>query len=198
MICDIFSYDFFKNSKSTLKDTSFDKTNNEYMTESLIEVVDFDKATKRYYRKLKLEPLSSNDALLQMKNKDIVFIEFKNGRFSNRTKNQLDKKNADSIKVSCNILKISPEELKPHCDYILVYNLQKNQMLIERDVLEANNEIQQSLEYNKIGSWSTKLAKKEYVAFGLRKYENKYFSKVHTFVKKELDEYLIKFFGECS
>ena len=70
---------------STLKDTSFDKDNLGYMTNSLYQVVDFDKVKKVYSFKgtsVSSNNLRSNDALVILQNSNnynFIFIEFKNG-----------------------------------------------------------------------------------------------------------------------
>lgn len=72
--------EIFKRYRTTLKNTSYDDTNREYMTESQLEVVDLDKVKEEYCSPLKLkEPPKSCDALYE-NNDELFFIEFKNGK----------------------------------------------------------------------------------------------------------------------
>ena len=80
------NYKFFKNNLSTLKEISKDnsKTIVEYMTESILPVVNFDGVKTEYLKSFHLsdELAKSCDGLLCLNDKDI-FIEFKNGKSIN-------------------------------------------------------------------------------------------------------------------
>ena len=85
---DISSKNILIDNFTSLKETSYDKTNSEYMTESQFQVVDFDKVKDVYTFKvsgLSSKKLRSNDALVILsegeKNK-FIFIEFKNGKIT--------------------------------------------------------------------------------------------------------------------
>lgn len=76
------SYNILENNKSTLKDTSKDNSNNEvlYMTDSLLEVVDFDRVKAEYIRGMRLtDTPCSSDALYCGNDGKTYLIEFKNG-----------------------------------------------------------------------------------------------------------------------
>ena len=88
-----------------MKQTSKDKTNNEYMTESTKTVVIFDKVARKYCKNSHISPLSSNDALIVSSDgNSATFIEFKNGRIDNKTQYELLKKNYDSILILTDIV----------------------------------------------------------------------------------------------
>ena len=66
--------------KSTLKKTSKDDSNN-YMTNSDLQVIDFDCLKDKYTGKIEFKGvgIKSNDALF-IQDENYVFIEFKNGK----------------------------------------------------------------------------------------------------------------------
>ena len=68
-------YEILNSNKSTLKEASRDSANNEYMTESDIEVIDFDEVAKKYKVLRGITDLpTSNDALFIGEN-EIFFLE---------------------------------------------------------------------------------------------------------------------------
>ena len=104
------NYKFFKNNLSTLKEISKDnsKTIVEYMTESILPVVNFDGVKTEYLKSFHLsdELAKSCDGLLCLNDKDI-FIEFKNGKSINASEIKI------KIKESLLILTaiITPDEI---------------------------------------------------------------------------------------
>ena len=72
-----------RSTRKTLKDTSYDETNDTYMTENEIIVIDFDQAKTSYCNKLGVsnEYAASADALCKVSDKKFYLIEFKNGSF---------------------------------------------------------------------------------------------------------------------
>ena len=83
-----------KDCKSTLKKLSYDDKNKEYMIESDIEAIDFDKV-KEIYVKNNLENVNpnpkSNDALHFSEDGIWTFIEFKNGVINNSVNFEIEK-----------------------------------------------------------------------------------------------------------
>ena len=77
------NYEILKNNLSTLKEISKDDSETivEYMTESILPVVNFDGVKTEYLKSFHLsdELAKSCDGLLCLNNKDIL-IEFKNGK----------------------------------------------------------------------------------------------------------------------
>lgn len=87
--------------KSTLKDTSKDTSdlnNIKYMTDSCIEVVNFDTVKTVYLNDIGLseECASSVDALIEQENV-VYFIEFKNGKLKSSVKRDIKDKVRDSL-----------------------------------------------------------------------------------------------------
>ena len=88
--------------KKGLKETSFSKSHQEYMTYSKMKVIDFDEFKNQYVseNKIKSEAIKSNDALYFGRDKD-YFIEFKNGKITNEIVFDIRKKIYDSILIFC-------------------------------------------------------------------------------------------------
>lgn len=109
----------------TLKDISYDSDNKEYVTDSLIEVVDFDEYQETYLKSIdsKYKKPCFVDALCTL-NGDWCFIEFKNGRIDSR---QIDEKVVNSVIVVMVKEDIKPSGLKKHSKLIVVYNAEHEQ-----------------------------------------------------------------------
>lgn len=184
-INDIKNIKVFKDNISTLKETSFDKDNNTYMTEYDISVIDFDGVKDDYIENLKLTEIpKSNDALLKLAEDKFVFIEFKNGivkPFNVR------RKIYDSTLIFTDILNIGISYMRKNVEYILVYNESKNKNSIQED---KRKNITTPTSFNTIAKTITSYSGDNYVAFGLKDFENYCFKKVYTLTEKEFEEYL--------
>ncbi len=185
------NYKFFKNNLSTLKEISKDDSETivEYMTESILPVVNFDGVKTEYLKSFHLsdELAKSCDGLLCLNDKDI-FIEFKNG------KNIKPPEIAIKIKESLLLLTaiITPNEIaeiKNKGIFILVYNKDKNpittQEIKQKDIEEAP-----SSQY--IKQYIFKKSGKEFIRYGLEKFE-RYFNKVHTYCQEDFEKYIKQF-----
>ena len=185
------NYKFFKNNLSTLKEISKDDSETivEYMTESILPVVNFDGVKTEYLKSFHLsdELAKSCDGLLCFNDKDI-FIEFKNG------KNIKPPEIAIKIKESLLLLTaiITPNEIaeiKNKGIFILVYNKDKNpittQEIKQKDIEEAP-----SSQY--IKQYIFKKSGKEFIRYGLEKFE-RYFNKVHTYCQEDFEKYIKQF-----
>ena len=80
---------YFAAARTSLKETSYDKANKTYMTESQISVYDFDKVKESFVAAWQARTgqemqLKSNDALYADGTGQLYFIEFKNGRLDAR------------------------------------------------------------------------------------------------------------------
>lgn len=110
----------------TLKKASKDTTNNLYMCESNITVIDFDKMPNEYSRGKGWNAVPSSNDALYVDEKKWYFIEFKNGGIK---KNDIYKKAYDSVimlldwKIFSNI-----EFVRKNVEYILVYNKSKQEL----------------------------------------------------------------------
>ncbi len=79
---------------NTLKETSYDKENDQYLCQSSMRVLDFDAVTKKIYPK---KQPASYDALISIEvKKEIFYVEFKNQKKSNIKNKEIKKKVVDS------------------------------------------------------------------------------------------------------
>lgn len=182
------NYPILNNNISTLKETSKDNANEEYMVDSLISVVDFDKVKSEYLRKFKLgDVLKSNDALFISEYGNITFIEFKNGDLSKRVKvKALKEKIPDSLLILLDIIDKTVSFARNNIDYILVYNETKN------PDNQNNNEMKISKNRTRIAHDLFKLANKKPTRFNLGIYEKLFFNKVYTYDEEEFKKDFIE------
>ena len=183
------SLSIFNECKSTLKETSYDGANKEYMTDSLLEVIDFDKVKLQYCNLLGLEGEvpKSCDALLFLQNKTI-FIEFKNGKVETF---DVRKKIYDSVLIFSDLKKCTISETRKNIEYILVYNEEKNKN--SKDCREfSKREIQESKSFKSISNSISKLAKKEIIRFRIGDFQNYILKDIHTYTMEEFEEKLTK------
>ncbi len=191
---------------STLKITSYDKDNNEYMVESNLEVCSFGDV-KEWYVKNKV-PLAnpnpkSNDALF-FDETESFFIEFKNGKIDNTVNYKLNKKIYDSLFMLFDLKYVdrkgdavdSISYTRNNMNYILVYNeqkyLQAGPTRQTREGFERQNiEVKMSQHRDILFSTVKKLAKDELIKFGLDQFKNYLFKNVHTYTVKEFEENFI-------
>ena len=160
------NYKFFKNNLSTLKEISKDDSETivEYMTESILPVVNFDGVKTEYLKSFHLsdELAKSCDGLLCLNDKDI-FIEFKNGKSINASEIKI------KIKESLLILTaiITPDEIfeiKNKGTFILVYNKDKNP-ITKQEIKQKG--IQESPSRDFLIRYSLNIGGKEFIRYGL-------------------------------
>lgn len=183
---------------STLKQTSKDDNNEEYMTESTIKVINFDSVGGDKYSKnnrLNIQ-LKTNDVLFLHNNKKYTFIEFKNGKLLDKT-NKIDIKKLKDIELKIlnslfvlgDIEEKSLSSLKEITDYVLVYNEGKNTPNERNSISEIGNYF---INQGNISSEKTKTEKEEIICFGLEKFKGYCFKNVHTYSKEEFEEKFVK------
>ena len=185
------NYKFFKNNLSTLKEISkYDsETIVEYMTESILPVVNFDGVKTEYLKSFHLsdELAKSCDGLLCLNDKDI-FIEFKNGKSINASEIKI------KIKESLLILTaiITPDEIfeiKNKGTFILVYNKDKNP-ITKQEIKQKG--IQESPSRDFLIRYSLNIGGKEFIRYGLEKFD-KFFNEVHTYCQEDFEKYIKQF-----
>ena len=109
-----------------------DKTNPQYMTNSLYQATDFDDVKDNYFLSnsfISTKELRSNDALaiLDIPKLQFLFIEFKNGRItSTAKKEEIRTKIAESLLIINDLLDKNLTFDRSNINYILVYNKTKN------------------------------------------------------------------------
>lgn len=151
---DIFEIEILKDNEKKLKCTSKDHANDQYMTESLRMVVNFDGVKEQYIKINNLSQISikSVDALMQFKkDKPIIFVEFKNGiifmeenpKNGNSTKKiildpeieqEICDKAQDSLLVFNDIVGKNISYTRKNVDFILVYNYEKNSQRLKNSI----------------------------------------------------------------
>lgn len=118
-------FDEFKNTKDSIRNISYDESNQEYMSNSKQEIFNFDKVKCNFANKYYIKPPKSVDGCMQKEN-SVILIEFKNGNIDGDCKKDV----CDKIFSSMSILSIIVDEkisnLKHKCQFILVYNQNKN------------------------------------------------------------------------
>ena len=187
---------------STLKQTSKDDKNEEYMTESTIRVINFDSIGGDKYSKnneLNIQ-LKTNDVLFLHNDKKYTFIEFKNGKLVDKT-NKIDIKKLKDIELKIlnslfvlgDIEEKSLSSLKEITDYILVYNEEKNTPNERNSISEIGNYF---INQGNISSEKTKTEREEIICFGLEKFKDYCFKNVHTYSKEEFEEKFVKKYEE--
>ena len=187
---------------STLKQTSKDDNNEEYMTESTIRVINFDSVGgDKYSKNNKLNiQLKTNDVLFLHNDKKYTIIEIKNGKLLDKT-NKIDIKKLKDIELKIlnslfvlgDIEEKSLSSLKEITDYILVYNEEKNTPNERNSISEIGNYF---INQGNISSEKTKTEREEIICFGLEKFKGYCFKNIHTYSKEEFEEKFVKKYEE--
>lgn len=174
MMIDISTHNLLLSNRETLKECSFDETNNIYMTESKKIAVNFDKVKRKYLNNMSLseENATSVDAIIQ-NNENDIFIEFKNGKMKGEKRNVKDKIR-DSLLILFDLTKENISYSRKNIIFILVYNQSKNP-------LDSRQKINQHFS-SKAGA--------EVIRFDLEKYQTLFFKEVHTYTEKEFEKYI--------
>lgn len=175
---DIKKFDRYKNVIKELKEVSeddSDKTNIQYMTESSLEVIDFDEVKKQYHSNLKLvhDSPKSFDCFTLF-NENQVFIEFKNGIIEDKEKRrEIKEKSYCSLLMFCDITDKTLSYMRKNIDFILVYNKEKN----SKEFIKQH--------------YASK-AGQELILFSLQGLKTLYFKNVHTYTQDQFEKYLEK------
>lgn len=188
---DLRSFEIFCNTQETLRNISKDNSDSEniqYMVNSTQEAVNFDLVKRKYTNRLghSEEDAASVDALTQLKDGALSFIEFKNGKVSSR---EIKHKIRDSLLIFFDIVKRNADFSRNYMDFVLVYNSQKNpppNQLKKGKLQEAPSRIT-------IGNYFLNKADKELILFDLERYQGLYFRRVHTYTAEKFQEKLADF-----
>ena len=162
-----------------------------YMSESAMEVIDFDKVKNEYGRKLRLSIFpASNDALMQSNDK-VFFIEFKDGNMGGEI-HDVVRKIYESLLLFCDITKQTISDTRSYMTYVLVYNEAASVKYIEK-LNRDKTTINESPEFIKFGNILGRLAKDNADVFSLRKrFKGLYFKDVLTVEKKDFLDDMLK------
>lgn len=179
--------ELFKKHVTTFCETSKDTDSDEvkYMTQSEIEVVNFDEVKNEYIQDMKLSVTPcSNDALYIDKEGKYYFVEFKNGKMNSKKIYNVQNKIYDSLLIFCDITSRNISFCRENVNFILVYNESKNP--------KEDGETQESPRVA-IGKHFSAKAKKKFIRFDLEKFKTIYFKEVDTFTEKEFMEKVVSF-----
>ena len=184
---------------STLKQTSKDDNNEEYMTESQIKVINFDSVGgDKYTRNNNLSiQLKTNDVLFLHNDRRYTFIEFKNGKLLDKS-NRIDIKKLKDIELKIlnslfvlgDIEEKSLNTLKEITNYILVYNEEKNSPNEKNSISEIGNYFVN--QGSSLSIVKNTFDKDEIICFGLEKFKGYCFKNVHTYSKEEFEEKFVR------
>ena len=170
-------FQLFADHKITLMEASKDDSGIDdcYMTDSKIEVTDFDMVKRHYANKLYCseECAASVDALLSVGD-TVAFIEFKNGKVNNRN---VKDKLRDSLLIFLDVTGKTISYTRENAELIVVYNPDKNGSRTKQD----DREMSGGKSRIDIGKHFMKKAKEELVLFDIGKYAPIYYKKVHTY-----------------
>ena len=172
----------------TLKRASKDENRDrvEYMTESQIGVINFDKVKEAYAREKGLtKHPKSNDALYIQQGNIDTFIEFKNGYMEKGKGPELKEKIYDSLLILMDIIDENISYTREHLNYILVYNGVKNS---DNENINPKTTMQDSPAREEISKSIFKLAKDRKIGFGLDKFKGYCFKEVATYTKEEFEQ----------
>jgi hypothetical protein len=171
--------DRYKHIKS-LKETSYDPTHDEYMSEADLPVYNFDAIKDEYVSDMGLSetPCSCDALYYNRKAEEYYLIEFKNGIIDNLKNYEIKLKLYDSLLILLDLINKTAEYSRKHVIYILVYN----------DTKEHTSKQYKQIFINKI----TSLAKEPIVQFGLNRFNKLYFKKVNTYTQEQFDKYFVK------
>ena len=189
---DLESFKILKRNKSTLKETSKRKNDglDLFMTESNLEVVDFD-AVKLDYTGEIASPYTptSSDALFIDDNGECFLIEFKDGFIDNKVSYEIWLKMLDSLLILTDILENTVSFTRKKLNFILVYNEGKNPLP------EGVNEgMQVSASRVTIAEYFIeKKSKKRFIRFNLERFDELYFVNVFTYNQSIFEsEFILK------
>lgn len=174
--------ELFKNNLSSFKETSKDTDSGiiAYMTQSEVQVVNFDKVKDKYIKGMKLsETPCSIDALYISETGEYFFVEFKNGVMKPAKIYNVYNKIYDSLLIFNDIIQENISFCRENVNFILVYNGSKNP---EEGTSETNEGSRV-----KIAKYITNKAGKHYVQFTMDRYKKLYFKDVFTYTEEEFE-----------
>jgi hypothetical protein len=159
-----------------------------YMTDSMIDVVNFDLVKNEYVKDMSLSELpESNDAFYVDDTEEMCFIEFKGGRLNKEKIYGIRLKIFDSLLILKDIININISHTRTNLNYILVYNENKNPLSSDED-----NVIQVSKSRVAIGDYLMKKGRLKLIRFNLERFEKLYFKNVFTITEEEFNSRFVK------
>lgn len=184
---DIFPNEFY----CTMKESSYDHTNDVYMTTNKREVLKIDDFNKDYYQREKgcSQALKGADALLKSNDK-LYIIEFKNCLISKKIKFDILNKMYDSAIVLFDKLNKDIRYFQDNAIFVVVYSSEKNPESSDDDIDSYQNQGMNNLKHS-IFKRGTKFVKDyDKGAFGLDKLEKYLYKEVVAIRSDFFSQYL--------
>lgn len=190
----LLEHDFFQSCKKSLAESSIDnhdKDNTIQMIDESFEwycdsVIDFDDVKTKYcsqFRKSN-EVFKSADCLFYNSTSNkLTFVEFKNGKVKD-----IKSKLKDSLLIFTNIIKQDLEFCRNNCEYIVVYNYEKNKSYVDQEFKSSS--IPEG--YKEFTDIMSNLAKEEIILWGLDLMKNICVANVHTYDVEQFKVYYQK------
>lgn len=180
-------HSFLQSYQRSLSETSFDDSNKVKMIDDIDDqIVDFDDVKTAFcglYNQ-RNRALNSVDGLFYNKAQNrLVFVEFKNGKIGQKEKTELKTKLKDSLLMFTNIVGENLEFCRNYCEYILVYNSEKN------NNTENSQDVSIEKGYSIFLSEMGKLAEKDIALFELGVLESVCVKVTHTYTVDEFRRY---------
>lgn len=121
MLFDYTNRAWIRKNRTSLKNTSYDDDNQEYMTDSPLNVISFDRLKEDYLTMHCLNKSLANSAdALVVDDEHTYIIEFKNGEEID--KHQVENKIKDSVIILCDEWKRTISDTRKEIIFVLVYN----------------------------------------------------------------------------
>lgn len=178
---------------SSLKDTSYNKSAKTFLTNSDLQVINFDKVKDNFVSDKKISSPSSVDALYY-NNGILYFIEFKDAECKEHI---LHKKIYDSIIILSSKLNISVNEIVENSIYIVVYSSEKNKDMISKIYknkdITSENFIENPNVYYDIANTFGKSYNQYTIFFKLEQFKNYLFKDAYTISEKIFNENVSNF-----
>lgn len=170
-----------------LREASYDKSNNEYLSESVLPVLNFDEMVAGYASALSIPCPSSADAFFCASDEEGWLIEFKNGVVDRRNRHSLEKKIYDSVLVLADITGKPIEECRGKLTFVLVLNREKNTKHLKEVTAPSDSKA--------LSAFACMLSEKggkRFIPYGLGKFQNYILKDIIVVDDKDFDSVLLK------
>ena len=175
---------FLAENKTSMKEASLDFETKTYMTDSELEVINFDLVKRSYTNNLQLSEnvVTSVDCIMCWRD-HIIFIEFKNGKVNNRN---VKDKARDSLMIFLDLINKNLSFSRKNIELMIVYNIEKNPLPNQ----VKKGKMQESPSRIDIGGYFMSKAGGELIRFDLEQYKKIYFKNVRTYSKETFESFL--------
>ena len=173
---------------ATLKHCSKDDASFDYMTESRLLAVNFDRFSKYYCQVVKIaQQPKTNDALYCTEDGKWYFVEFKNGSIK---KDEIYRKIYDSLIMLIEAGMIPDYQFsRENTSYIVVYNKEKIMQEKQIKVNSAKNQIHRHIEQKQ---------EKLFCLFELEKLQGYILDETNTYTKEQFEQLFVKKFEKLE